>query len=639
MLIIKFLSTFSVFFLFFFAATKNVSAATYYVSTTGSDSNPGTQSQPWRTISKVNSQHFLPGDYILFRKGDVWREQLIVPSSGAQGKPITFGAYGNGNKPKILGSISKNSTNDWSYEGENLWYTIAPWRVGNLIMDFENFWATMVISKSELNSQGKAWWNSANSRIYLYSDGNPASFYKNSIELARHDHIIRVNDQSFITIDGLDLRYTGKNAIWLERHSTGDHLIVNNCTTRFTGNNLAGLAEGSWSGSGVFVYDLRNWEVTNCDISYAWIGIWGGKTTGRVIVKIQKNTISNSFWGDEPRGIAFGSNTHEVIDYSGSIISDNDVSRFLHHGISLSHVSNMIVENNVVYNSYSDSHDVTIGISMGAKPQYHNQVLRNHVYNIRGRSGSWLGGVGINTRTCHHCLVAYNIIHDSNVAILNYQGTSSGENDHNQIYNNIAYNIAQYGMHVLSGASDNKTDITIHNNIFDGNIYDIYINDNVNVIGGYNSLLNDRNVSLGGGSTYSGASNDLHHKNPLFTDPENFNFTLQPNSNLRDAGKDVGLDRDFCGNPIPQGNTPDIGAYEYNGNQPPPLTVHTPSTDGVPSDSNGDDQDNEIDFITWLIQLRQNISRSWLPKTRTVILNKLCLEVGICLANMKNVDP
>lgn len=83
-----------------------VQAATYYVDATrGSDRNNGQTIQtPWRTIAKVNGSTFKPGDSILFKSGSTWREQLNIPSSGAAGSPITFGAYGTGAKPVISGA-------------------------------------------------------------------------------------------------------------------------------------------------------------------------------------------------------------------------------------------------------------------------------------------------------------------------------------------------------------------------------------------------------------------------------------------------------------------------------------------------------------------------------------------------------
>jgi len=96
--------------LFVLLSLTNVSlpayATTYYVdATNGNDFNNGLSPETaWKTISKVNSMDFKPGDTILFKRGEIWREQLIVPSSGTEGRPITFGAYGEGEKPKITGA-------------------------------------------------------------------------------------------------------------------------------------------------------------------------------------------------------------------------------------------------------------------------------------------------------------------------------------------------------------------------------------------------------------------------------------------------------------------------------------------------------------------------------------------------------
>lgn len=77
-------------------------ATTYFVSNNGDDANSGLSSaDPWLTINKVNASTFLPGDSILFNRNDVWNERLQVPSAGAEGSNILFGAYGVGSKPTI----------------------------------------------------------------------------------------------------------------------------------------------------------------------------------------------------------------------------------------------------------------------------------------------------------------------------------------------------------------------------------------------------------------------------------------------------------------------------------------------------------------------------------------------------------
>lgn len=81
-------------------------ATDYYVDATlGIDTNPGTESEPWKTISRVhlgpagNSDDYQPADSILLKRGEVWRESFIVPSSGSPSAPITIGGYGLASSP------------------------------------------------------------------------------------------------------------------------------------------------------------------------------------------------------------------------------------------------------------------------------------------------------------------------------------------------------------------------------------------------------------------------------------------------------------------------------------------------------------------------------------------------------------
>ncbi|WP_155646084.1 right-handed parallel beta-helix repeat-containing protein [Burkholderia diffusa] len=73
----------------------STSAATYYVNaSTGNDANNGTSmATPWQTFSRINGGTFNPGDQILFRRGDTFPGQMVIPSSGTLGNPIIFSAY------------------------------------------------------------------------------------------------------------------------------------------------------------------------------------------------------------------------------------------------------------------------------------------------------------------------------------------------------------------------------------------------------------------------------------------------------------------------------------------------------------------------------------------------------------------
>jgi hypothetical protein len=98
----------------------------YYVSSsTGSDSNPGTITQPWAhhpwMSSWTGSVTLQPGDTVYMKRGDTWSISnpssafITVKQSGSSGKYITTTAYGTGAKPLI--QISTNTQQAIVYAG------------------------------------------------------------------------------------------------------------------------------------------------------------------------------------------------------------------------------------------------------------------------------------------------------------------------------------------------------------------------------------------------------------------------------------------------------------------------------------------------------------------------------------------
>lgn len=106
--------------------TQAATGATFYVAATGNDTNDGfSPKSSWRSLAKVNATALKPGDKVLFNRGDTWRGQLVV-QSGREGAPITYGAFGTGDKPLLLGSVSRNEPQNWQHEGGNIWATAKP---------------------------------------------------------------------------------------------------------------------------------------------------------------------------------------------------------------------------------------------------------------------------------------------------------------------------------------------------------------------------------------------------------------------------------------------------------------------------------------------------------------------------------
>ena len=75
-----------------------VPGATYYVARDGSDENSGTDAaHPWRSLERVSRAALKKGDAIRFRRGDVFRGQVVCQAG------VTYAAYGKGAKPAIYG--------------------------------------------------------------------------------------------------------------------------------------------------------------------------------------------------------------------------------------------------------------------------------------------------------------------------------------------------------------------------------------------------------------------------------------------------------------------------------------------------------------------------------------------------------
>jgi hypothetical protein len=94
---------------------QSASAATYYVSTSGSDSNSGLQSAPFRHLSKGAAAATNPGDIVVVMDGTYDNEGVVAPNyvvtlnySGTPGNPITFMAQNRGQA--ILDSMNTSPT-------------------------------------------------------------------------------------------------------------------------------------------------------------------------------------------------------------------------------------------------------------------------------------------------------------------------------------------------------------------------------------------------------------------------------------------------------------------------------------------------------------------------------------------------
>jgi hypothetical protein len=89
------------------ASVSSIGAASlYYVSAEGCDNNDGRSPEnAWRSLNRIGRHSLQPGDGVLLRRGDTWRDQLTVSSAGAAGAPVRYGTYGKGPLPRIAGTV------------------------------------------------------------------------------------------------------------------------------------------------------------------------------------------------------------------------------------------------------------------------------------------------------------------------------------------------------------------------------------------------------------------------------------------------------------------------------------------------------------------------------------------------------
>ncbi|MBV5314615.1 MAG: carbohydrate-binding protein [Prolixibacteraceae bacterium] len=102
-------------FLFIFSLYSLVAQETYYVSITGSDNNPGTLNEPFRSISKA-AKLIQAGDRCLIR-GGVYRETVVLVNNGTKSNPISFANYPN-EQVIITGT---DSVKNWVNLGKGSW--------------------------------------------------------------------------------------------------------------------------------------------------------------------------------------------------------------------------------------------------------------------------------------------------------------------------------------------------------------------------------------------------------------------------------------------------------------------------------------------------------------------------------------
>lgn len=484
------------------------SGVTYYVSTTGSDSNPGTFSSPWRHINYAAGKTS-PGDRVQVM-GGTYNEIVNIPNSGnASTGYITFMSY-PGQTAIVDGTgLSVGSSGQiglFSLEGTHNYIIIQGFEIRNFQsstkgavpvgIDFEGAGSDVEFVNNHIHNivQTLGSCNSANALgVAVYGTQAPASINSLTLWGNEVDHNTTGCSEN-VSFDGNVQYFVEAN----NQVHDGDNIGLDNIG--FEGvspNSSYDQARDGW----IFQNTIYNISSTTNPVYHNQVGADGYYCDGCTRVIVERN-----------------------------LIHDSDLSEMAseHSG----HVSSYVMfRNNLIYNS------LYVGLSIG------------------GYSKS-VGGTD-------HCVIANNTLwHDGT-----YGSSGLGEFQiqyyatNNSVYNNILDGYTLTSKYLVYDFTSTEPSPAL-----------LDYNDYYNNVGAASSLWDWQAKGITGYSNYRSASGQDSHSpfaDPQFvnlsTTPPNLD--ILSGSPAVNAGTNLGVNTvgvlDYAGNPRVNGSAQiNIGAYE-----------------------------------------------------------------------------
>src|SRR5215471_12361537 len=479
-------------FLFVLSASPAVYGITFYVdSTNGNDANTGNSpSSSWKTLARLASSKFMPGDIILLRRGGVWREQLNFTSSGSAAAPIVIDAYGTGDLPVISGAdlVPADSWIACDICKSHVWQAKVATKANVVIFDGTK--GNKKSSLSELSSPGDWFWDSDS--LYVYSSDKPSTGYQHpGIESGARLSGLNLTGVSNVTVKNIAV--SGANAIpygegagiWaITVHLEGptpDSLHLSHVTvTNGAGDGIHienanqcsvdSVLVNDNDGAGVELYHsngkfpVTSGSITNNEIhhnGFNGIFVVGCPRAercrsvvypdGLVVSGVQ---ITGNRVHDNGAGIYLHETNQSLISSNTAYSNTNTDRRGEGYCVGLSGSSSNIVEKNNCYQARLSG--IELSIDTG-KPPFgsSDNIIR---YNTVHDNGSH--GIFTNYVPSHHNRILYNLVYNhpaGSCIMANYMG--------HEIFNNTCYN-SKIGIHLyISSTTQHTGQISVKNNL------------------------------------------------------------------------------------------------------------------------------------------------------------------------------
>jgi hypothetical protein len=299
----------------------------YHVNpVSGDDARDGlTPNTAWKTWSPFPGKA-QPGSSLLLKRGCVFSLPLPLVG-GSPTAPVVYGAYGNGPKPILEGSLRNLSRPEaWSEERTGLWRATDQMPdLANVIFN-DTVCGNMRYKREDLLNQGEWFQQDSNGPLFVRSTGNPANTwlkveaipagYGISIDGTAHNHL---------RLEDLAIRKIGTHGIHIVQGATD--VIINRCDLTLIGGAVFRGDEFSKSYGPQFIErrvrfgnaieawgNVSDVTIQGCRISEIFDGgfcIQGFDGTVAQNVRLQDNVFWNC--GYDSMDIAHGVSTRQVV--------------------------------------------------------------------------------------------------------------------------------------------------------------------------------------------------------------------------------------------------------------------------------------------------------------------------------------
>jgi hypothetical protein len=484
------------------------SGASFYVSTTGDDSNPGSQTKPWRTVQHA-ADTVLAGGTVNVR-GGVYEELVTIKTSGnATDGFITFQSY-----PAETAILDANHFSPSGRQGVLTIHNQSYIRIRGL--EIRNFRT----AEHRLAPLG----------ISVMGAGSHIELLKNNV------HHIENNFQ------GRDRPGSGGNGFGIAVYGTDAKIPISDLI--IDGNEVHHLKTGSSESLVV------NGNVTNFRIAHNVVH--DNNNIGIDVIGFERTAPDPAV--DQARdGVVSGNLVYNITSKGNPAYRDEVNS----DGIYVDGGTRVLIEQNVM-------HDVDFGIELASEHKDRATsyiTARNNLIYHTHTAGVSIGGYAPERGHTEHCTVINNTLYDDDTS-----ATGSGEfqmqwNMSDDIFEN---NIVYAGPRCLMAVNKSNFDGNHLPVVIDHNLY--YCAPGANA-----STWKETSGTLTGFESYvqsTGNDRHSHFQDPHFVDPSTNNFHLQSDSPAIAAGTTEGIpvgEKDLDGSPRVHRGHIDISCYQAKG--------------------------------------------------------------------------